>query len=173
MEGSDLVVTSAGVSKGDYDVVKDALKDMGKMSLWSVRMRPAKPLAFGTLEFKSNKVPHLGLPGNPVSAMVAFIQFGRPAIQIMMGKELSPIPRIKAILDNEIENFDKRRVYSRVLVYKDENNLYHAKTTGNQSSGVLTSMSMANGLAICPEYTDRIDKGEFVNVEMFDWPEVI
>ena len=60
-----------------------------------------------------------------------------------------------------------------MFVYKDNNNLYHAKTTGNQSSGVLTSMSMANGLAICPEYTDRIDKGEVVNVEMFDWPEVI
>ena len=105
--------------------------------------------------------------------MVAFIQFGRPAMQIMLGRELSPIPRVKAILDNEIENFDKRRVYSRVFVYKDKNNLYHAKTTGNQSSGALTSMSMANGLAICPEYTDRIDKGEVVNVEMFDWPEVI
>ncbi|MBI21089.1 MAG: molybdopterin molybdenumtransferase MoeA [Chloroflexi bacterium] len=171
MEDADLVVTSAGVSKGDYDVVKDVLANIGKMSLWSVKMRPAKPLAFGVLKSKSKKVPHLGLPGNPVSAMVAFIQFGRPVIQKMMGKELFPIPRINAILDDTITNFDGRRVYSRVKVYKTQKGIYRAKSTGSQSSGVLTSMSLANGFAICPEFTDKIKKGQTVQVEMFDWAE--
>ena len=86
----DMVVTSAGVSKGDYDVVKDVLAKGGEIALWSVRMRPAKPLAFGALNAPDGrKVPHLGLPGNPVSAMVAFEQFGRPAIRVMLGKKPS------------------------------------------------------------------------------------
>ena len=89
----------------------------------------------------------------------------------MMGKKLSPIPRINAILDDTITNFDGRRVYSRVKVYKTEKGIYRAKSTGSQSSGVLTSMSLANGLAICPEFTDKIKKGQIVQVEMFDWAE--
>ena len=84
---SDMLITSAGVSKGDYDMVKDVLAQHGKIDFWSVRMRPAKPLAFGVLRTdEGREVPHLGLPGNPVSAMVAFEQFARPAIQKMMGK---------------------------------------------------------------------------------------
>ena len=85
--GSDLLITSAGVSRGDYDMVKDVLMERGEISFWSVRMRPAKPLAFGVVYGPSGKlVPHLGLPGNPVSAMVAFEEFARPAILRMLGK---------------------------------------------------------------------------------------
>ena len=87
---SDILITSAGVSKGDYDMVKDVLAKHGKIDFWSVRIRPAKPLAFGVLDTPDGRrVPHLGLPGNPVSALVAFEQFGRPAIQRMMGKEFA------------------------------------------------------------------------------------
>ena len=83
---ADLIVTTAGVSKGDYDLVKDALSRHGRVDFWSVRMRPAKPLAFGLLESTDGRgVPLLGLPGNPVSSMVAFEQFGRPAVHKMMG----------------------------------------------------------------------------------------
>ena len=92
-EGSDLVITSAGVSKGDYDIVKDVLEQRGAMNFWSVRMRPAKPLAFGHLRGNGGKnVPLLGLPGNPVSAMVAFEMFARPAIQAMLGRVVRPRP---------------------------------------------------------------------------------
>ena len=171
---TDLVITSAGVSKGDYDVVKDVLMKNGEIALWSVRMRPAKPLAFGTLDAGEGiKVPHLGLPGNPVSAMVAFEQFGRPMIRKMMGMLPIPKPSVKAVLDDEIINHDGRRVYARVIVYLGDGNQYRAKLTGNQSSGVLTSMALANGLAICPENVSKIEEGQFVQVEMLDWPEEV
>ncbi|MEE8046076.1 MAG: gephyrin-like molybdotransferase Glp [Dehalococcoidia bacterium] len=171
---ADLVVTSAGVSKGDYDVVKDVLSSKGEIALWSVRMRPAKPLAFGVLERKDGtKVPHLGLPGNPVSAMVAFEQFGRPAIRLMMGKPQVDKPSVEAIMDDPIRNFDGRRVYARVYVYRDESGVYRARSTGNQSSGVLSSMAQANGLAICPDDIGMINAGETAKVEMLDWPDDI
>lgn len=170
--GADMIVTSAGVSKGDYDVVKDVLAKNGEIALWSVRMRPAKPLAFGTLNAPGGrKVPHLGLPGNPVSAMVAFEQFGRPAIQIMLGKKATGKPTVRAVLDDPVNNFDGRRVYARVVAYLDEDGTIHARSTGNQSSGALTSMAVANGLAICPDNVSKIDAGEVATVEMLDWPE--
>ncbi len=170
----DMVVTTAGVSKGDYDVVKDVLSKRGKITLWSVRMRPAKPLAFGTLDAPDGrKVPHLGLPGNPVSAMVAFEQFGRPAIQKMSGRKPSPRPSVQAVLEDPITNLDGRRVYARVIVYRDGAGVYRARTTGTQSSGALTSMALANGLAVCPDDVARIDPGEMVTVEMLDWPEEV
>lgn len=171
---ADLVVTSAGVSKGDYDVVKDVLSSKGQIALWSVRMRPAKPLAFGVLDRKDGtKVPHLGLPGNPVSAMVAFEQFGRPALRLMLGKPLADKPTIEAIMDDPIRNHDGRRVYARVHAYRDGNGVYRAKLTGNQSSGVLSSMALANGLAICPDDIGMIDVDEIAIVEMLDWPDDI
>jgi len=168
---ADMVITTAGVSKGDYDFVKDVLANRGEIALWSVRMRPAKPLAFGALDAPGGRrVPHLGLPGNPVSALVAFEQFARPAIRKMMGKELTPRPIVQAILDDPINNYDGRRVYARVVVYR-ENGEYRARLTGNQSSGVLTSMARANGLAICPDDRSRLESGEMATVQMLDWPE--
>ncbi len=168
---ADMVITTAGVSKGDYDFVKDVLAKRGEIALWSVRMRPAKPLAFGALDAPDGRrVPHLGLPGNPVSALVAFEQFARPAIRKMMGKELTPRPTVQAILDDPVNNYDGRRVYARVVVYR-ENGGYRARLTGNQSSGVLTSMARANGLAICPDDRSRLEAGETATVQMLDWPE--
>ncbi len=171
---ADMVVTSAGVSKGDYDVVKDVLAQRGTVALWSVRMRPAKPLAFGTLEAGGGrKVPHLGLPGNPVSAMVAFEQFGRPAIHLMLGRKTSPRPTVQAVLDDPIANHDGRRVYARVVVYRGASGEYRARSTGTQSSGVLTSMASANGLAVCPEDVAEIAAGAVASVQMLDWPEEV
>ena len=168
----DMVVTSAGVSKGDYDVVKDVLAKGGEIALWSVRMRPAKPLAFGALKAADGrKVPHLGLPGNPVSAMVAFEQFGRPAVRVMLGKSPLPKPTITAILDDPVHNHDGRRVYARVDVYRDDDGNYRARTTGNQSSGALHSMARARGLAICPDDVASVPAGAEISVEMLEWPD--
>ena len=171
-EGSDLIITSAGVSKGDYDIVKDVLTQRGEMNFWSVRMRPAKPLAFGHINFENaapdhragrgaadrirpqqegrGPVPLMGLPGNPVSAMVAFEMFARPAIAIMLGKQPLPRPSVEGVLTAPIYNTDGRRVYARVEVTR-KNDAYYANPTGPQGSNILTSMSRANGLAICPE----------------------
>ena len=168
---SDILITAAGVSKGDYDVVKDVLAQHGKIELSSVRMRPGKPLAFGMLRGPDGReVPHLGLPGNPVSALVCFEQFGRAAINKMLGKGGLPRPTIEAVLEDPIHNRDGRRVYARAWITKRDGT-YYARLTGHQSSNLLTSMARANGLAICPEDLPMKDVGETVTVQMLDWPE--
>ena len=170
---SDILITSAGVSKGDDDVVKDVLAQYGKIEFWSVRMRPAKPLAFGVLNRPDGRaVPHLGLPGNPVSALVAFEQFGRAAISKMLGMGDVPRPAIEAVLEEPIYNPDGRRVYARAVVSK-RSGTYYARLTGDQSSNLLTSLALANGLAICPEDLPKKETGETVQVQMLDWPEVV
>ena len=171
--GADLLITSAGVSKGDYDVVKDVLAKRGKVEFWSVRMRPAKPLAFGVLKGPGGRdVPHLGLPGNPVSALVAFEQLGRPAVLKMMGRTNFERPTIDAVLEEPIHNTDGRRVYARAVITKRDG-VYYARLTGHQDSNLLTSMARANGLAICPEEVSVKKAGEVVKVQMIDWPEVV
>ena len=168
---ADMLITSAGVSKGDYDMVKDVLSSRGHIEFWSVRMRPAKPLAFGTIRGgEGRQVPHLGLPGNPVSALVAFEKFGRPAIFKMLGRGESRRPTIEAVLQDPIHNADGRRVYARAIVTK-RNGTYFARLTGDQGSNLLTSMALANGLAICPEDLREKEAGDMVSVEMLDWSE--
>ena len=170
---ADLLITSAGVSKGDYDIVKDVLAERGKVNFWSVRMRPAKPLAWGMLRGEDGRtVPHLGLPGNPVSAMVAFEEFARPAILRMLGRTDLAKPTIRAELKGPIINFDGRRVFARVRVTR-RNGSYYATPTGPQGSNILTSMARANGLAICPEDLPRMEEGQIVDVKMLDWNEEV
>ena len=164
--GADLFLTSGGVSVGDYDVVKDVLGNEGEMEFWQVRMKPGKPLAFGLL---AGGVPLIGLPGNPVSAMVSFEQFVRPAILKMLGHTDLAKPEVRAILDEPVSN-SGRRGFVRVIVSQRDGR-YHARTTGEQGSGVLTSMAKANGLAIIPEGIVHVDEGTEVVVQMLDWPE--
>ena len=170
---SDMVLTSAGVSSGDYDLVKDALQQRGEIDFWSVRMRPAKPLAFGALQAGGGRsVPHVGLPGNPVSAMVAFEQFCRPAILLMLGRTELAKPTVSAVLEAPIYNNDGRRVYARVRVTR-RNGRFTARPVGPQGSNLLTSVSRANGLAICPEDVRQRNEGETVQVQMLHWPEEV
>jgi molybdopterin molybdotransferase len=167
---SDMLITSGGVSRGDYDIVKDVLAKRGEIALWTVCMKPGKPSAFGVIEGKKKKVPHLGLPGNPVSSMVTFEQFARPAILKMMGKKTLAKPSIQAIIENDIKNTDGRRIYARVMVTKHDGQ-YHACLTGPQGSGILTSMAKANGLAVIPENSKRVKAGDIIQVQMLDWGE--
>lgn len=161
---SDLLITSGGVSVGDYDLVKKILAQHGEITFWQVRMKPGKPLAFGHI----GKVPLLGLPGNPVSSMVSFEIFGRPAIYKMMGKPPVAKPTVRAITDSPLENSDGRRVYVRAKVEKSDGS-YLARVTGTQGSGILTSMVQANGLIIIPEDKKTLAAGEEVEVMMLDW----
>ena len=166
---ADLVVTSAGVSRGDFDIVKEVLAREGAVDFWTVRMKPGKPLAFGTFAAPDGRrVPHIGLPGNPVSSLLAFELFGRPAIHKMLGRGASARPVVRAIADEAIVNSDGRRVYARAVVRKAKDGRWHARLTGPQGSGVLTSMALANGLAICPEDRDQIDPGEETDVIILD-----
>ena len=170
---ADLIITSAGVSRGDYDIVKEALTQRGEMNFWSVRMRPAKPLAFGHVRGPGGSpVPLLGLPGNPVSAMVAFEMFARPAILTMLGRTRLPRPTLEGVLTAPIFNADGRRVYARVEVER-RNGSYYATPCGPQGSNILTSMSRANGLAICPDNLPTKRAGERVDIIMLDWNEEV
>ncbi|MBM4465945.1 MAG: molybdopterin molybdotransferase MoeA, partial [Chloroflexi bacterium] len=164
-QGVDLFLTSAGVSVGDYDVVKDVLGAEGEMHFWQVRMKPGKPLAFGEIQ----GVPVLGLPGNPVSAMVSFEQFARPAILKMLGKTRLRKPTVEAILEEDVKS-SGRRNFKRAVVTK-RNGEYYVSVTGPEGSGILTSMVKANGLAIIPEGVRHVKAGERVTVQMLDWPE--
>ena len=163
---SDMLITTGGVSMGDYDVVKDILAREGEIAFWQVRMKPGKPLAFGRI----NGIPHLGLPGNPVSSMVTFELFARPAILKMMGKKNLAKPTIQAIVENPVVNSDGRRIFARAVVEK-RHGQYFARLTGPQGSGILTSMSLANGLVIVPEDKAGVEAGDIVQVMMLDWNE--
>jgi molybdopterin molybdotransferase len=170
---ADLLITIGGVSMGDYDVVKDVLAKQGEIVFWKVRTKPGKPLAFGTIrrsgkESSGNDLPHLGLAGNAVSCMVNYELFVRPAILKMMGKKNLKKPTIEATIDDNISNNDGRRVFARVIV-ENRDGQYYARLTGPQGSGILTSMALANGLAIVPEDKARVHKGEKLQVMMLDW----
>ncbi len=167
---ADLFITSAGVSVGRYDFVKDVLAKHGEIAFWSVRMKPGKPLAFGLLTIRGKRVPHLGVPGNPVSAMVSFEQFARPAILKMLGKKKLAKPTIIAISESRAVNSDERRFFTRAMVEK-RGEKYFARLTGPQGSGILTSMVKGNGLMIIPEDTKSIEQGDEVQVQMLDWEE--
>jgi len=159
---ADLLITSAGVSRGDYDVVKDVLAKEGEIDFWTVRMKPGKPLAFGAFPAADGRrVPHIGLPGNPVSSMITFELFGRPAIYTMLGKTGWERPRVRAIAEERIENSDGRRVYARAILSQRDGR-YHASLTGPQGSGILTSMALANALAVVPEDVRAIEPGDEV-----------
>ncbi len=165
--GADLFITSAGVSVGDYDIVKDVLNREGEMHFWQVNMKPGKPLAFGVI----GKTPLLGLPGNPVSAIVSFETFARPAILTMLGKTRFTRPYVEAILQDRAENNAGRRNYIRVHVERGEDGQYIARTTGEQGSGILTSITSANGLLEMPPEVLEYKPGERVRVTMLDYPE--
>ena len=167
--GTDLLVTSAGVSGGAFDLVKEVLAERGTIDFWSIRMRPSRPLAFGVLRADDGRqVPHLGLPGNPVSALVALVKFGRPAVAKMMGRPPQPLPTVRAVLDEPIVNFDGRRVFARVVLERRADGL-HARLTGAQGSNLLTSMAEAHGLAICHEDVEELPAGHLATVELLDW----
>ena len=167
---ADLLITSAGVSRGDFDVVKEVLVREGAIDFWTVRMKPGKPLAFGQFAAAGGRrVPHIGLPGNPVSSLLAFELFGRLAIQKLMGRSPQARPVLRAIAEEDIVNTDARRVYARATMDLDSEGQWHARLTGAQGSGVLTSMALANGYAICPEDAERIHAGEECDVIMVDW----
>lgn len=169
---ADMLITSGGVSKGDYDVVKDVLASIGQIGFWTVRMKPGKPLAFGVIKraegCRAREIPHLGLPGNPTSSMITFEQFARPSIMKMLGRTNYQRPVVEAVIDSSIKNSDGRRIYARVRVSRSGSG-YTASLTGPQGSGILTSLALANGLAIIPEDRPGVKAGDKVTVQLLDY----
>lgn len=166
---ADMLVTSAGVSRGDFDVVKEVLRREGEIDFWTVNMRPGKPLAFGAFTAPDGRrVPHIGLPGNPVSSAITFELFGRAAMQKMMGQPVSERPTVRAITRDRIRMSDERRFFARCTVTR-EGDSYVASLSGSQGSGVLTALARANGLAVVPEGSPDVQPGDQVAVMMLDW----
>jgi len=174
-QGVDLFLTSGGVSVGDFDIVKEVLAAEGEINFWRVRMKPGKPLAFGQFNLPPRRggieggavVPVLGLPGNPVSVMVSFEMFVRPAILKMLGVTNWERLTVEATLVDEVAHKDGRRHYLRVRVEWEEGE-YRAHLTGGQGSGILSSMVKANALAIVPEDWDHVPAGTRVRVMLLD-----
>jgi molybdopterin molybdotransferase len=157
--GADALVSSAGVSVGELDYVKEAMTRLGaELHLWRVSMRPGKPITFGSL----GERPVFGLPGNPVSAMVTFELFVRPALRRMAGHRALHRPRVRARALEPIRNPGARRGYLRVTLAAGEDG-YAARLTGEQGSAILRSMVAADGLAVLPG-DSIIAAGETVEV---------
>ncbi|MCL4264399.1 MAG: molybdopterin molybdotransferase MoeA [Anaerolineae bacterium] len=160
--GVDLFISSAGVSVGAYDVVKAVLEAEGNIGFWRVRMRPGKPLAYGSYK----GVPYIGLPGNPVSAMVSFERFARAAILKMAGHTQLERPQVLAELQEEMES-DGRESYIRAIVTK-RGNVTIATPTGSQDSHMLTSLVKANALLIIPEGMRHVPAGHILTAWMLE-----
>lgn len=161
---ADVIITSGGVSEGDFDFVKDVLKELGsEMKFWKVAMKPGKPLAFGTIGGK----PAFGLPGNPVSCMVCFEQFARPSLLKMMGHGRIYRPVVQAILKEDIKKKPGRKHFIRSFVRLEDGH-YTVTTTGDQGSGILKSMVAANGLLIFSEELSVLKAGDTVKVQLID-----
>ncbi|MFN8540377.1 MAG: gephyrin-like molybdotransferase Glp [Thermomicrobiales bacterium] len=158
---ADLILTSGGVSVGDYDMVKDVLRAEGRIEIWQVRMKPGRPLAFGYL----GERPFLGLPGNPVAAYVSFEVFARPVILRQAGRAEWRKPTVRARLAEDIDNRGGRQHYVRALVTPGED-VPMVRPTGEQGSGVLTALVRANALLVVPDGVERLPAGALVEVEL-------
>jgi molybdopterin molybdotransferase len=161
-QGADFIITSGGVSVGDFDLVKQVLAAEGEMHFWSLNAKPGRPLAFGVV----GGIPLLGLPGNPVSAMVSTELFARPALLKMQGFSDWSRPTLRARLVDAIPRKDRRRHYLRVRLHETPSGL-EARLTGEQGSGILYSLVQADGLAVIPEGTDHLEAGTEVEVLLF------
>ncbi len=163
---SDLIITSGGVSVGDFDLVKNIMTEQGEIHFWRINMRPGKPVAFGHI----GSVPLLGLPGNPVSAAVTFELFGRPVIRKMLGHTRLLRPQVDVVVEDGVSDRAMRRHYVRAHV-EWRNGRFIAHTTGNQGSNIMTSLLNANALVIVPEGGAEVHPGETAKAIMLDWPE--
>jgi molybdopterin molybdotransferase len=157
--GADFVITSGGVSVGDFDLVKQVMDTEGEMYFWSLNMKPGRPMAFGDV----GGIPLLGLPGNPVAAMISTELYARPALLKMQGFTDWSRSMVRARLTQPIERKDGRRHYLRVTLHETAEGC-RAVLTGDQGSGILNSLVQADGLAVIPEDVRRLPEGSEVEV---------
>jgi len=161
----DAVITSGGVSVGDYDYVKAALDRIGALEWWQVAIKPAKPLAFGVVD----GTPVFGLPGNPVSSHVSFELFARPALLQQMGRPLRFRPEVTAVAEHEMRRKPDGKLHLDRVRVAYRGGRYHVARTGAQQSNVLSAMAAANGLALLPD-GDGAAEGDDVTVMLLDAP---
>jgi molybdopterin molybdotransferase len=156
----DAVLTSGGVSVGDFDYVKVVLDRVGDMHWWQVAVKPAKPLAFGTVR----GTPVFGLPGNPVSSLVSFELFARPALRQMTGHRGLFRPEIRAVADEALRRSPDGKLHlARVVATAGDDGRVHVRSSGGQGSHLLRAMALANALALLPD-GDGVEAGDTVKV---------
>ncbi len=164
---ADLIVSSAGVSVGAYDVVRTVVEANGALDFWKVRMRPGKPVAFGNYQ----GTPFFGLPGNPVSTIVSFEIFVRPVILKMSGHQHLDKPTVKVVIEESLAS-DGRESYLRATVSRRDGQ-YVARSAGGQGSNILSALVSANALLIVPEGVLEVPAGQTLKAWMLDWPEEV
>ena len=158
--GCDLLVTSAGISAGEFDYLRPVLAEKGvTLDVWKVRMRPGAPLGFGWL----GEMPWIGLPGNPVSTMVTFELFVRPVVRRMLGHTRLYRRPVQVTLEEPVKIGASLTHFLRAIVTVQPDGSMRARLTGPQGSGILTSMSLANALLVIPHERPRVEAGEMVN----------
>jgi len=161
---ADAIITSGGVSVGEADFTKAMMKKLGDVAFWKIAMRPGRPMAVGRI----GKSVLFGLPGNPVAVMVTFLAFVRPALLRMMGSTAQPAPLLKAKSLEPLRKKAGRTEYQRGFVSRAPDGTLHVRTTGNQGSGVLSSMVQGNGLIVLHHTQGNVAVGDEVDVMMFD-----
>lgn len=175
---ADMLLVSGGISVGEYDFVKAVLKNLGtEMKFWKVAMRPGKPLAFGVISatkrggsarhFGGGKIPVFGLPGNPVSSMVSFELFVRPAILKMLNQNTDERKEVEAVLEEDIEKKNGFKYFLRANT-RWQDGKYFTKTTGPQGSGILKSFVLANSLIILPEDVQSVKRTSKIMVRFLE-----
>ena len=161
---ADAVITSGGVSVGEADYTKAMMKKLGDVAFWKIAMRPGRPMAVGRI----GSSVLFGLPGNPVAVMVTFLAFVRPALLRMMGSKQAQPPLLKARSADAIRKKSGRTEYQRGVVTRAADGSLEVRITGNQGSGVLSSMVQANGLIVLGHSQGNVAAGEAVDVMMFE-----
>lgn len=161
---ADAIVTSGGVSVGEADFTKAMMAKLGDVAFWRIAMRPGRPMAVGRI----GQSVLFGLPGNPVAVMVTFLAFVRPALLRLMGAAAAPPPLLKARSQEALRKKPGRTEYQRGLVTTAPDGSLQVRTTGNQGSGVLSSMVQANGLIVLHHGQGSVAPGDEVDVMMFE-----
>jgi molybdopterin molybdotransferase len=161
---ADAIITSGGVSVGEADFTKTMMKKLGDVAFWKIAMRPGRPMAVGRI----GKSVLFGLPGNPVAVMVTFLAFVRPALLRMMGSTAAPAPLLRAKCLEPLRKKAGRTEYQRGWVSNAADGTLQVRTTGNQGSGVLSSMVQGNGLIVLHHAQGNVAVGDEVDVMMFD-----
>ena len=161
---ADVIISSGGVSVGEADFTKGMMAKLGDVAFWRIAMRPGRPFALGRI----GRTVLFGLPGNPVAVMVTFLSLVRPALLQMMGANPKPLPLLQAHSQEPIRKKAGRTEYQRGIVSTGADGRLQVRITGNQGSGVLSSMVQANGLIVLTHAKGNVAVGDLVSVMMFD-----
>ncbi|SCC94802.1 Molybdopterin molybdenumtransferase [Thiomonas sp. X19] len=167
-ENADAVITSGGVSVSEADHLRRVMATLGDVVFWRIAMRPGRPMAFGRIESGAHSAMLFGLPGNPVAVMVTFYHFVREALLHMMGAPMQPLPLLPVVAQTALRKRPGRTEYQRAVLERRPDGRLGARTTGDQGSGILRSMSRADGFIVLHHEQDSVQAGDLVDFLPFE-----